>query len=207
MPTIETKTLNLKFNEAQLKEVQELFGKFNDIPDKVLSRTINDVLNGAKTDVSSAVREILNVKKSSLDKYIKVLRSSAVTLGGSIKVGGVLPARAFPFKQKPEGVEVKYYKDKPAEIIVSSFVAKLKNTTAKGVFRRETRFKTVGKQVKRKWKEMPQKWRYPIKPVYAPSHVTILASDPVWNGVQRSIEGRIDVALKREINYELNIRD
>ena len=202
--TIEKRSFAVQFNEQQFADVSRFLGKMNNVPNKVLSRTLNDTIKGTKTDVSSAIREVLAAKKSELEKNIKTVLATRDNLSGSVTVKGVLPAKAFTFKQKSAGVQVKFYVHKPAEVIMSSFVARMKSSY-EGIFIRTNRMKQVGRPIKKPWPLMPKEYRFPIRIVYAPSHVTILASDPVWQPVEKKIGERLQKALTRELNYEINV--
>jgi hypothetical protein len=202
--TIPFQSYKIEFNKRQIDEVYNLFGKLNDVPNKVFSRAVHRTLDGTKTDMSSAIREVLDARKSDIDRTIKVKKTNSVTMSGSVGTGGVLPAHAFKFEQLPEGTKVKFYKNRQPEVIKSAFVAKAKSGK-KIILIRENIRKRIGHQIKMDWRKLPMEARYPVRTVFAPSHVTVLLSGPVWPSLQGKIDKRLETNLKREINYVIKV--
>lgn len=222
-------SVSIQFNDEQIAEVYRTFGSLNDMPNKIFSRAINRTMDGAKTDMSTAIRSVLNAKKKDVDRLILISRCSPGTLFGRVTLSGkLLPLRAFNPKQTSSGVTVRLYKNKDKSSFQSAFIATMKSSGYVGVFRRkwhESKSKKRGKGMPPAFLRktmarqgyfynsktkcfvpagiLPKPYRLPIKQIFAPSQVTIFIADEIFNPFKESVDRRLDVDLQREINYEM----
>ena len=137
----------VQLDQAQVDSVNKLFGSFEGIPEKVISRSINDTVSGSKTDASTEIRKILNASKSGIDALLVTTKATVTRLTGVLTIKGeVVPLMAFNPSQTQKGVTVKEYKAQGRKLYVSAFIATMKTGHA-DVFRREYKGTPVGRSV------------------------------------------------------------
>jgi len=123
--------LNLSAHSLKPADMAALGRQFPKAASSALNRTVKQ----AKTQASTLVRERYNLKKSDLDRNIKVKNSSASTLQAALKVSGRRqPLIDFGARQTAQGVSVAVVKAE-RKVIRTSFIPKLPSGH-KGVFLR-----------------------------------------------------------------------
>lgn len=197
----------IKINEAQLAEVRVLLGEIPNMVERVQMRALNKTVAGVRTDISTALRAVVNARKSKVDEQIKVVKATMATNYAVVSVkGGTLPLSEYSPTQKPAGVSAKVYKQKPRVLYQGAFIAVMKSGH-KGVFKRTGPGRThVGHYVRIQWpKIFPGKHpaRFPIKEMYGPRLASILEIPGVMNPVLENSSVRLANNVKHEMEYEL----
>jgi hypothetical protein len=188
-----------------MAELQMLFSQIKGLPEKVYSRAVRKTLTGVKTDVSTAIRDVIAIKKKDLDQNIVIeqARDGNVLTGGVVSTKGALaPLSVLGAKQTTGGVTAKVYQKGDRVAYPSAFVATMKSGHV-GVYRREFRKKAIGRPVKAPWKKIDPV-RLPIEQMYGPRITTVLDSSPVMKPLLDKVGERTTKAFEQEINYEMS---
>lgn len=194
----------LSFDETKIADVQRMFGDVKKgLPERIVIRATNRVLSGVRTDTSFEVREVVKIKKPDLDPKLTVYKAGT-NFSGKVKIDGViLPLLGFEVKQDNIGVTAKVYKSGGTSAWPSAFIATMKSGH-KGVFLRKRKWHATGvRQLINKNKIKPE-YRLPIKQIFGPRLSTIVLNPTTWAKIGEKINGRLDVALDAEINYEMS---
>lgn len=215
----------IKVSETDKLKVQAMFTDMKNIAGKVMSRAINKTLPGVKTDASSAIRAVLNVKKSTVDKTFKTTNATPINLSASFRsTGEPIPLIGVNYvRQTAKGVSVKIQKDKRAKVIPSAFIATMKSGH-RGVMRRNWSQGAQGKMGKIDsainrsgyiWSAklnryisiawLPKEYRLPIEERFAPRVPDYLGDKgPIMQTVLDKASERLHKKLEHELNYELS---
>ena len=192
---------SVRINEDHKKEIERLFSEIKGLPERIYKRAITRVVSGVKTDVSAAIREVVNIKKKDLDVHIKTKIDAGSGIVSTEDIG--VPMTLLGAKQTNKGVSVKIYKKKPAEEFTSAFIATMKSGH-KDVWWRKSYESSAGRPVKKPWKKFGRKYRLPIEKIWGPHIVTILQNEPTMGNVLKMAGERVEKAFEQEINFELS---
>ena len=117
--------LDIKVNDAQLREVTEAL---RDVPkglQKALAGAVNDTVRSTVTFISTKIRDRINIKKKDIDPHLKRTKatvsrpSAAVKLSESERLG----VKYFGAKQSKKGVSYKIEKGGKRQLIERAFIA------------------------------------------------------------------------------------
>ncbi len=189
----------------------------------VLMRSMNNTMQGVRTDVSSEIRAIITTGKSDVDKSIGITKANKETLSGAVVISGrLLPLLDFGARQTQKGVSVQIRKDHKRAVLSGAFIATMKSGH-KGVFWREYHKKgqRLGKTEQRisrsgyifntktgryfPARALPREYRLPIHELFGPRVPDYLGDEgPVMDTVLAKAEDRLDKNIEHELNYELS---
>jgi len=203
-------TFSVKINESDLINVKDILADIKGAGDRVIVRATNKTFAGVRTDASREIGNILNAQKSAIDDTFKITKMSTVNSPAMIESTGD-PVALINFKntrQTKQGVSVQVRKDKPRQIIVGAFIAKMKSSH-KGVFWRvdenykaPLKDKLVKKPCNKRRKIMVQ--RLQIQELYAPRIPDYLGKDPIITIVLNNTGNRLSDNLNHETDFELS---
>ena len=176
--------LNLSANSLKPTDMAALGRQFP----KAASSALNRTAKQAKTQASALVRDRYNLKKSDLDRNIKVKNSSPSTLNASLRVSGKrqplidFGARGtLPSRRGTVGASVEVVKGRRLNV-AGSFLGIMKSGH-KGVFIRKA-----------------QK-RLPIKELTGPSVPQMFFAQKVYGGLKAFVHEVLPKNLASAINF------
>jgi hypothetical protein len=199
---------HIKANETDMANIRAMLADIKTIPEKVISRGLNKTLTGVKTDASTEVRKVLNVKKAAVDETFKITKASVTSLSCAIKSTGK-PLALIDFtgtRQTKVGVSVLVKKEKGRKVMPGAFIAQMKSGH-KGVYWRDWHGDTAPAKGKKRtipYAKLPAMYRLPIRELFGPRAPDILENDPVMGAVLKKADERLHKNLQHELEYELS---
>ena len=129
--------VEIKFDDRKLKNIQQILAGIPNAMPRIVSRAINRTAGPAKTQISRAIRQEINIKAGDLNKKIKVQKATFTNWEARIKLSTKrIPLMKFAARQTKEGVTYKIKKSGGRKIIFEiGFIARMSNAH-RGVFAR-----------------------------------------------------------------------
>jgi len=128
--------LQIQIDEAA---VREGLGDFARRAPQAMAGAINETTAEGKTDLSRAVREVLNLSKQSTDRRIEIVKARPNNLAGSVRLSHEKrPGLAsFAARETKKGVSYKLTKSSGRASVPSAFIAAKRGQTHLNVFVRK----------------------------------------------------------------------
>jgi hypothetical protein len=165
------------------KSIKDAIKKQINIAEKAKVMAINKAIKSTRTAISKFIRAKYKIKKSDLDKFLRIIAASYANPKGKLEITDKpIPLIKFNAKQTSKGVTYSYYVGGGRKHIKSAFIQTIKKTNYTGVF-------------KRKGKE-----KYPIEHLYGPS-VWVITSEEARNEIRRIFEERYAIEYDRALKY------
>ncbi len=209
--------LNLRLDASQLEQAKLYFrGIENKIP-KLLERTLNKSIRGARTDASKEIRKEVAVKAKNVNKTFKVYKASAKRqklAAGLESAGRALPLIAYQTRQLKKGVSVNVSKDTGKSVVPHAFIAQMPSGH-KGVFQRQVRSEDSDRDIPYTGKSKltseqfgairgkSKKYALPIKELYGPSVPSIFKRKDLMSRVKVKAQERFNTNFDREMKFLL----
>ncbi|OGP61899.1 MAG: hypothetical protein A2V65_01270 [Deltaproteobacteria bacterium RBG_13_49_15] len=193
----------IEFDQNQLKDVERAIAGAGGSPPKVVSRAVNKTMTGIRTDATTEIGAILNLKKSRIRDDFKIKKMSMQTMTGNISsTGKPVGLINFGAKKVSKGVSVQVKKTKPRSTLYHAFI-----TTAKGaenVFSRAYRGARATVRPGFAYGRLPRLYRFPIERLTGPRIQDIYDDPAVMGAVLKKADTRLKTNLSHEMDYELS---
>lgn len=201
--------VELKVDQATLKELENTLRHIPKGAPKALSRSINKGLTGGRTEMVKATREILNVKAKKVRDQIKIKKASVSRLSGIMtSKGQPLNLINFGARQTKKGVSVQVLKKNPRETIPHAWIGTGEHNNRLVFMRQRTPENApyiFTKKVRPgvKYGALPDKYRLPMESKTGPRLQDIEGRDEVMGRVQDEASSRLMNEMNRQIDLLL----
>lgn len=188
-------SIELEIDPAKLLEVEKLLADVPRGAPKAISTAINKTLRRVRTMEAREIREELNLKYSDVLARFRIEHSTVAKLAGSVTASRkAVPMIKYGAKQTAAGVRVIVRRSRGVETIKSAFIATMASGHT-GVFRRapDAKHRRVIKNGKSRSTALP------IKEVYGPTVVGVLANKP---GMLKSIADQANAMFVKAIDSQ-----
>ena len=205
--------MEVTINEIDVREWKAFLVAGQKEANGILSRAINKTLPGVRTDANDQVRKALNLKKSTVNKYMKISKSQPKSLKGVFDATSMpIPLINYAASPTKKGVTVQVWKDRSGgrtlikHAFITTVFSKLQGAERghKGVFWRvsEMRSKKKTKPLPTlPWKKFDPKFRLKIKELFGPRVPDALDDTTSLKALLSKGGERWDKAVKNQIDF------
>lgn len=174
--------IEVKFDEAKLREATVILDGIKNAMPKAISRAINRAMTAAKTEASKQARQEYIIKAAGIKATFTTRKATSSKLLGEVKsTGKTIKLGDFYAKQGKKGLIAKVKKGSTSQKISGAFIG-TSHKGFTGVMKRQTSAS------------------YPLEVLYGPSIPQMLGSPKISEQIQTRAAEMLNDRLEHEIN-------
>lgn len=195
---------SVKIDKEDLAKVDSAMTGIKNGYAKVVVRSLNKTITGVRADAVKEIQKEITPKAKVIRDTFILEKANYANLSASVKsTGWPLPLINYLARAVKAGVSFQVFKRSGRSTLKGGFIATMKSGH-KGVFWREYK-DTSGYQAKKSVKrELPKKYRLPIRQRYGPAVPSVLEQDKVMDPILVKAGDRLSKELDHQLEFEMS---